>query len=69
MSGPHAVAGHSPFAFLLTCGNRNGVTQLMPLLDAIPPAYLAFRRFSRGFLDRSDDVRITSDPIPKSHHT
>lgn len=43
----------------------------LPLLDAMPSAYLAFRWVSRGFgcLDRSYDVRITSDPIPKSPHT
>ncbi|MDQ0808380.1 transposase [Streptomyces sp. B3I7] len=30
--------GHgTPLAILLTGGNRNDVTQLLPLLDAIPP--------------------------------
>lgn len=29
--------GRAPLAVILTAGDRNGVTHLMPLLDAIPP--------------------------------
>ncbi|ALO97942.1 transposase [Streptomyces hygroscopicus subsp. limoneus] len=58
--------GHgTPLAVLLTGGNRNDVTQLPPLLDAIPPACgrAGRRRRKRDslFTDRGYDRDIYRD--------
>ncbi|MGW2492594.1 IS5 family transposase [Streptomyces sp. NPDC001606] len=55
--------GHgTPLAVILTGGNRNDVTQLMPLLDAIPPVRERFARIRHRpdslFADRGYDHAI-----------
>ncbi len=61
--------GHgTPIAVLLTGGNRNDVTQLLPLLDAIPPVRGRVSRPRRKpdslFADRGYDHGIYRDQIP-----
>jgi hypothetical protein len=60
--------GHgAPLAFLLTGGNRNDVTQLLPLLDAIPPVRGRIGRPRRKpdslFADRGYDHEIYRDQV------
>ncbi|MFF6984604.1 IS5 family transposase [Streptomyces sp. NPDC008343] len=60
--------GHgTPLAVLLTGGNRNDVTQLMPLLDAIPPVRGRVGRPRRKpdslFADRGYDHDIYRDQV------
>ncbi|MEU4654964.1 IS5 family transposase [Streptomyces sp. NPDC023723] len=60
--------GHgTPLAVLLTGGNRNDVTQLMPLLDAVPPVRGRVghprRRFDSLFADRGYDHDSYRDQV------
>ncbi|GLP67361.1 hypothetical protein TUSST3_39830 [Streptomyces sp. TUS-ST3] len=60
--------GHgTPLAVLLTGGNRNDVTQLLPLLDAIPPVRGRVGRPRRRpdslFADRGYDHDIYRDQV------
>ncbi|MFI9251199.1 IS5 family transposase [Streptomyces sp. NPDC053069] len=60
--------GHgTPLAVLLTGGNRNDVTQLLPLLDAIPPVRGRVGRPHRKpdclFADRGHDHDIYRDQV------
>ncbi|WP_435839387.1 IS5 family transposase, partial [Streptomyces anthocyanicus] len=60
--------GHgTPLAVLLTGGNRNDVTQLLPLLDAIPPVRGRVGRPRRKpdalFADRGYDHDIYRDQV------
>ncbi|MFE2536670.1 IS5 family transposase [Streptomyces sp. NPDC059371] len=60
--------GHgTPLAVILTGGNRNDVTQLMPLLDAIPPvrgrAGRPRRKPQAIFADRGYDHDIYRDQV------
>ncbi|WP_224756504.1 IS5 family transposase [Streptomyces sp. col6] len=60
--------GHgTPLAVLLTGGNRNDVTQLLPLLDAIPPVRGRVGRPGRKpdslFADRGYDHDIYRDQV------
>lgn len=60
--------GHgTPLAVLLTGGNRNDVTQLMPLLDAIPPVRGRVghprRKPDSLFADRGYDRDIYRDRV------
>ncbi|KND45514.1 transposase [Streptomyces stelliscabiei] len=60
--------GHgTPLAVLLTGGNRNDVTQLLPLLDAIPPLRGGVGRPRRRpdslFADRGYDHDIYRDQV------
>ncbi|MET8645439.1 IS5 family transposase [Streptomyces sp. NPDC004675] len=60
--------GHgTPLAVLLTDGNRNDVTQLLPLLDAIPPVRGRVGRPRRKpdslFADRAYDHDIYRDQV------
>ncbi len=62
------VDGHdTPLAALLTGGNRNDVTQLLPLLDAIPPVRGQIgrprRRPNSLFADRGYDHDIYRDQV------
>ncbi|MFF9580301.1 IS5 family transposase [Streptomyces rubiginosohelvolus] len=65
----HVIAdGHgTPLAVLLTGGNRNDVTQLMPLLDAIPPVRGRVghprRKPDSLFADRGYDHDIYRDQV------
>ncbi len=57
----------TPLAVLLTGGNRNDVTQLLPLLDAIPPVRGRVGRPRRKpdslFADRGYDHNIYRDQV------
>lgn len=57
----------TPLAVLLTGGNRNDVTQLLPLLDAIPPVRGRVgrprRRPAALFADRGYDHDIYRDQV------
>ncbi|MCC2280909.1 IS5 family transposase, partial [Streptomyces sp. ET3-23] len=60
--------GHgTPLAVILTGGNRNDVTQLLPLLDAIPPVRGRVGRPRRKpdsiFADRGYDHAIYRDHV------
>ncbi|GHH84942.1 hypothetical protein GCM10018793_51070 [Streptomyces sulfonofaciens] len=60
--------GHgTPLAIILTGGNRNDVTQLLPLLDAIPPVRGRRGRPRRKpqsvFADRGYDHNIYRDQV------
>ena len=60
--------GHgTPLAVILTGGNRNDVTQLMPLIDAIPPVRGRVghprRRPDSLFADRGYDHDIYRDQV------
>jgi transposase len=60
--------GHgTPLAVLLTGGNRNDVTQLLPLLDAIPPVRGRVGRPRRRpdslFADRGYDHDVNRDQV------
>jgi len=60
--------GHgTPLAVLLTGGNRNDVTQLLPLLDAIPPVRGRIghprRKSDSLFADRGYDHDIYRDQV------
>ncbi len=60
--------GHgTPLAVLLTGGNRNDVTQLLPLLDAIPPVRGRVGRPRRKpdsvFADRGYDHDVYRDQV------
>ncbi len=60
--------GHgTPLAILLTGGNRNDVTQLLPLLDAIPPVRGRIGRPRRKpdslFADRGYDHDVYRDRV------
>lgn len=60
--------GHgTPLAVLLTSGNRNDVTQLLPLLDSIPPVRsqvgLPRRKPDSLFADRGYDHDIYRDQV------
>ncbi|MFJ3106153.1 IS5 family transposase [Streptomyces sp. NPDC086835] len=64
---PHHRRHGTPLAVLLTGGNRNDVTQLLPLLDAIPPvrgrAGRPRRRPDSLFADRGYDHDIYRDQV------
>lgn len=60
--------GHgTPLAVLLTGGNRNDVTQLLPLLDAVPPVRGRVghprRRPDSLFADRGYDQDVNRDQV------
>jgi transposase len=60
--------GHgTPLAVLLTGGNRNDVTQLLPLLDAVPPVRGRVghprRRPDSLFADRGYDHDVYRDQV------
>ncbi|MEU7329805.1 IS5 family transposase [Streptomyces parvus] len=62
--------GHgTPLAVILTGGNRNDVTQLMPLIDAIPPVRGRVghprRRPDSLFADRGYDHDVYRDQVRK----
>ncbi|BCK66657.1 hypothetical protein Srufu_006100 [Streptomyces libani subsp. rufus] len=65
LSSPTATA--PPLAVLLTGGNRNDVTQLLPLLDAIPPVRGRVGRPRRKpdslFADRGYDHDMYRDQV------
>ncbi|MGQ4731521.1 IS5 family transposase [Streptomyces sp. Ju416(a)] len=62
--------GHgTPLAVILTGGNRNDVTQLLPLIDAIPPVRGRIghprRRPDSLFADRGYDHEVYRDQVRK----